>query len=452
MRASQGSQILIGAIALVGCVAGALRASAAEVIAILRAPDEIRLGLALDSDEVVTRVSFEIDVVDASVVGVTSRGPFELFTWSEASLEVVGAPQQRLVGEFSASGTSVAGQLSLIGLLGEDFGPPAGLRTLEMSGPWLTGPRFLPRGRLVLTSLECEGAPIRCGGELPRRILVGYADSLDDVDFDRVPDGVDLCIDVYDRRQLDRDGDLVGDACNDVRDADGDEFADALDTCPQIPDPEQADADGDGIGDACDPTPADYAPRAGIERIEGLLGFAAGETPLFTPPIEGEAADFLTLSGVHPGGVLRVGWSPSVHSASAQMSVELAPETRAPKAVGRILRALLSYPFAQFEAFELIGSSIVTGHFPSVYIATVNGGLRTSHPPGDVNRDGRTDGADERVVLAAQGTDFPNRRLRAADLDRDGDVDEVDLELVRRAAEAVHSGRAPLPFFRNSQR
>lgn len=71
-----------------------------------------------------------------------------------------------------------------------------------------------------------------------------------DPDGDRIVSEVDDCPNVYDPDQADRNGDGVGDACDDE---DGDGFVDAIDNCPTVLN-EQQDMDEDGIGDACDPT------------------------------------------------------------------------------------------------------------------------------------------------------------------------------------------------------
>src|SRR5438093_238242 len=61
-----------------------------------------------------------------------------------------------------------------------------------------------------------------------------------DNDHDGICSGVDNCPFTPNPGQQDRDGDGVGDAC---------------DNCPDVPNPDQADSDHDGIGDACDACP-----------------------------------------------------------------------------------------------------------------------------------------------------------------------------------------------------
>ena len=96
-----------------------------------------------------------------------------------------------------------------------------------------------------------------------------------DGDGDAVGDACDLCPATPDPDQFDRDGDGLGDACDvcprvpdpDQVDRDGDGVGDACDTCPVLFDPDQADGDGDGLGDVCDNCPAvpnaDQADRDG---------------------------------------------------------------------------------------------------------------------------------------------------------------------------------------------
>ncbi|MEM6926641.1 MAG: thrombospondin type 3 repeat-containing protein [Myxococcota bacterium] len=67
--------------------------------------------------------------------------------------------------------------------------------------------------------------------------------SLTDADDDGVRAAFDVCPDVADPDQEDRDGDGVGDACNEAEDGDGDDVADVLDNCPTAANPEQANAD-----------------------------------------------------------------------------------------------------------------------------------------------------------------------------------------------------------------
>ena len=90
-----------------------------------------------------------------------------------------------------------------------------------------------------------------------------------DSDGDGVLDNVDNCVNLYNPLQLDADGDGKGDVCDPTPgcgcvgesecepayDSDDDGIPDGLDNCKGINNPKQLDADGDGIGDCCDPTP-----------------------------------------------------------------------------------------------------------------------------------------------------------------------------------------------------
>jgi hypothetical protein len=85
-----------------------------------------------------------------------------------------------------------------------------------------------------------------------------------DVDGDGVGDSCDNCLfeiysggygDTYNPDQEDTDGDGRGDACDSdpYSDTDADGIYDGLDNCPNTPNPNQEDADSDGMGDVCDP-------------------------------------------------------------------------------------------------------------------------------------------------------------------------------------------------------
>jgi hypothetical protein len=52
--------------------------------------------------------------------------------------------------------------------------------------------------------------------------------------------------------QSDTDLDGLGDACNDSLDGDGDEFRDVIDNCSLTSNADQADGDSDNVGDVCD--------------------------------------------------------------------------------------------------------------------------------------------------------------------------------------------------------
>jgi hypothetical protein len=82
-----------------------------------------------------------------------------------------------------------------------------------------------------------------------------------DRDGDGVGDACDDCPLVADPAQEDEDGDGIGDACDPCVDVDGDGLgvpggACATDNCPDVPNPDQSDADLDGVGDACDACPS----------------------------------------------------------------------------------------------------------------------------------------------------------------------------------------------------
>jgi hypothetical protein len=94
-----------------------------------------------------------------------------------------------------------------------------------------------------------------------------------DADGDGVPDSTDNCPDVYNPQQADRDGDGVGNACEDgstpPTDTDGDGVPDSTDNCPDVYNPNQRDDDGDGVGNRCDDgsTPSGSAVLVGAGDI-----------------------------------------------------------------------------------------------------------------------------------------------------------------------------------------
>ena len=80
-----------------------------------------------------------------------------------------------------------------------------------------------------------------------------------DSDGDGIADTIDNCPDVPNPQQYDRDGDGIGNRCEDgttpPTDTDVDGVPDTIDNCPDVPNPGQADEDGDGVGNACETSP-----------------------------------------------------------------------------------------------------------------------------------------------------------------------------------------------------
>ncbi len=87
-----------------------------------------------------------------------------------------------------------------------------------------------------------------------------------DDDGDGIPNRDDTCPFVSDPEQLDRDGNGLGDLCNDAEDMDGDDYADGLDNCPDDANPDQEDLDGNGTGDVCN----DFEDRDGDDIADDL--------------------------------------------------------------------------------------------------------------------------------------------------------------------------------------
>lgn len=112
--------------------------------------------------------------------------------------------------------------------------------------------RFFKRGILSnkeRRAVRTSAAHSTCGKRHP---VAGTDD-----DGDGIPNAVDNCPTVSNPRQIDTDGNGIGDACD--PDKDGDGVLNASDNCPKVANATQTDSSDlqpDGVGDACDLCPA----------------------------------------------------------------------------------------------------------------------------------------------------------------------------------------------------
>lgn len=229
-----------------------------------------------------------------------------------------------------------------------------------------------------------------------------------DTDGDGVHDGADNCPTAANAPQDDRDGDRIGDACDDDRDGDG--IFNAADRCPDAADPGQEDTDGDGMGDACDPD-ADGDVRF---NAQDNCPFVANPNQLAIDadadgvPAECDLDDADAGVGDADSGVFVDG----AHGSDAGLGTRAKPMATIAAALARAVP--LGLP-----VYVAAGSSdAATLALPAG--ARIFGGFRNGAVPGErfSSRDVRSAAGDYRTILTR--SDVPTTLAVAADAIVDG--------------------------------
>jgi hypothetical protein len=169
-----------------------------------------------------------------------------------------GTATHILVRGLRADGSRVERAIELDGIF-DGAGSQRDFETIALDADWVQ-----------LVQVEFAGQPVGLGGGLFALDELA-APPAEDLDQDGTDDAFDTCPELADPEQGDRDGNGVGDGCNDFEDTDGDDWAGPLDNCPLAANGDQGNRDADALGDVCDRCP-DYAVSANNDRDGNGIG------------------------------------------------------------------------------------------------------------------------------------------------------------------------------------